>query len=441
MEILRVLVLSGTPWNRSNSFGSTYATIFDGFKDLHVSNLYTAAGIPDAESVDEAFQVTEIDLLRAVGRLAKGAGHRVEPAPTQSPPSPSQGDQLLTRISAPFRGRRVMGKGLAIQVRKFIWLIAPRHRSKADAFIRESNPDLIFLPLYPSGHINRMALHAKKLTGAPMVAYVSDDIYSLRQFSLSPAYWFHKVLLRRHLRKVIGECDWLYVVSEPQRVEYERTLGIECRLLTKLGDFSGEMPDRKTDQPCDDVVFTYAGNIGNSRWKTLKEIGDAISASKRQGFSAHLDIYTMTPVRGEIRRALGAHDSIRVHSAVPAQQLNDIYANSHVLVLAEPTSLRGRLAVRHSLSTKVVEYAETGRAILARGGRGTASSQHLQQAGAALASFPGDDLEKQVMDLVSNPELRDRLAHNAWEMGKNYHDQRSGSARVEADLRRAAGLT
>lgn len=434
-------MLSSTPWNRSNSFGSTYSTIFDGFRDLHVSNLYTAAGVPDTESVDEAFQITEIDLLRSVVGRGRDVGHPVEPALADSQPSPSDSDQLLTKISAPFRGRQVLGKGIVVQARRLIWLTAPRHTSQADEFIRESRPDLIFLPLYASGNVNRMALHAKELTGATMVAYVSDDVYSLRQFSLSPAYWLHRVLLRRLLRKVIGECDWLYVVSEQQKVEYEQTLGVECRLLTKLGDFSAAMPGPKLDSPANDIIFTYAGSIGNSRWKTLKEIGDAISASKRQGFSAHLDIYTMTPVRGEIRRALGAHDSIRVHSAVPAQQLNDIYANSHVLVLAEPTSLRGRLAVRHSLSTKVVEYAETGRAILARGGRGTASSQHLQQAGAALASFPGDDLEKQVMDLISNPELRDRLAHNAWEMGKNYHDQRSGSARVEADLRRAAGLT
>lgn len=435
-----MLVLSTTPWSLDNSFGSTYFSIFGPFRDLSVSSLYTGTGTPDARCVDEAFQMTETDLLRSIGKPGKGAGRRV--FPTAEPRAENTGgDRFLEGVASHFRGRRTIGKGTVMQARRLLWLVGPWKSVELDSFVAGARPDVIFLPLYASAEINRLALHVKEQAGVPMVAYVSDDVYGLRQFSLSPVFWVRRLLLRRLLRRVLGECEWLYVVSDLQKAEYEQDLGIECHVLTKLGDFSGEAPPTK--ERSDDnatVVFTYAGNIGNERWKTLRDIGDAISAAKRQGLDARLDVYTMTPVRGRIRRALAEHDSVRVHAPVPAEQLKDIYAQSDVLVLAEPMSLKGRLAVRHSLSTKVVEYAATGRAMITRGPRDVASAQHLQQAKAALVSFPGTDLNRQVLDLITKPELRERLARNAWIMGQRNHDQASVAPRVEAELRNVAGL-
>lgn len=435
-----MLVLSTTSWNLDNSFGSTHSSVFDPFQDLSVSSLYTETGAPDARCVDNAFQMTETDLLRSMLTPGRGAGHKVTPV-SDSRVGITGWDRRLDGFASHFRGKRTVGKAIVLQARRLLWLVGPWKSAELDSFIEEARPDVIFLPLYASAHINRLALHVKEHAGVPMVAYVSDDVYSLKQFSLSPVFWVQRLLLRRLLRRVLEECEWLYVVSDLQKDEYERDLGIECRVLTKLGAFTGDAPPVKERFEGDEtVVFTYAGNIGNERWKTLRDIGDAISAANRQGKDARLDIYTMTPVRGKIRKALADHDSIRVHTAVPAGQLEGIYAQSDVLVLAEPMSLKGRLSVRHSLSTKVVEYAATGRAMMSRGPQGVASALHLQQADAALVSHPGEDLDRQVLELISKPELRERLSRNAWLMGQRYHDQGSVAPQVEAELRGVAGL-
>lgn len=321
-----------------------------------------------------------------------------------------------------------------------LWWVGPWKSAELDAFIDEFAPDLLFVPLYSSAHMNRLTLHLRERTGAPLVAYVSDDVYSLRRLSISPLFWARRIGSRRLIRQVIRQCDRLYVISDSQKVDYSEALGVECSVLTKLGDFSGLQPPAPDDTARgDQIVFTYAGNVGNGRWKSLCEIGRALDRASETGHSGRLDIYTMTPLSRRMRRSFNCCRSIRLHSAVSPDKLRRVFEESDILVLVEPTDVKGRQTVRHSFSTKIVEYLEAGRPILLRAATGQASANYLKMRGAAMVSTPRDDLEQQVQDLMTDRELRLEFARNGWNLGRENHNLETELPKLESYLKRLAG--
>lgn len=433
---MRILVVSNTPWSRSNSFGSTYDTIFGEMPDIQISSIYCNVGKPDSGAVDRALQVTTESLVHSMISPRTPSAAEVDDSPGVAAPVTSRSHvSRLQGILSSLRRQRFSFYGLAGFAQFVIWLVGPWRSTQLRNFVEQVKPDLVFLPLYHLPHMSRMALHVMRIAQVPVVAYVSDDIYSLRQFSVSPFYWMQRLVNRRLLREIVSQCPWIYVVSEVQRREYSKLLGVECRILTKLGRFvDAEQPRERVRTVTDGVVFTYAGNVGNGRWKSLAEIGKAVSQANRGGNQARLDIYTMTPLSRRMRRALTQIDCVTVHRAVPPEELDRIYYASDVLVLAEPLDRGGRLRVRQSLSTKVVEYIQSGRAILARGTREMATLQHLNAHCAAVVSTPDDDLEAQVLRLIADPALRRKLALQGWRLGVKSHDQGTISADIRREL-------
>ncbi len=401
---------------------------------MEISSIYCVDGAPDPGAVMRAFQLTDSSVLRNVVDPQHPAGRRIDTS--QGVGTPTQSESALENVVRWFHAHRFYAYGIARYGRGLIWKVG-RWRSPALLqFIEESQADIILCPIYYSDHLLELARIVKDVSGVPMVGYVSDDVYSLRQFSLSPIFWIERFHKRRLIRQLVARCEWIYVVSDVQKADYERQLGVECPVLTKLGEFSDRsLPLARSVSPDGMVVFTYAGNIGNERWRSLAQLGKAIAEVNRQGMHARLDIYTMTPLTSRMRRALLIEGAVYVHHAVGRNGLNEVYAESDVLVLVEPTGLRGRLSVRHSLSTKVIEYMEAGRCMFAFGTQDMASISYLHENRVALTATPADDLASLIAQLVSDRSLREEYALNAWRLGLERHDQTTVGARVRDELR------
>ena len=60
----KILVASDTPWNTNNSFGNSYANIFDKLEGYEIANIYCKEGIVNDKRVSRAFKVTAKMLLK-----------------------------------------------------------------------------------------------------------------------------------------------------------------------------------------------------------------------------------------------------------------------------------------------------------------------------------------------------------------------------------------
>ena len=410
VDSLRILVLSNTPWAMDNSFGNSFSNIFGGMDDVEIANIYCRYGEPNNNIVGKYFQITEKSLLKNLINKNYPSGKVVF--------NHNQSDVLNSLENTLFDRARKQRFQIYFWARDFIWKIGRWKSPELVSFINEFKPDIIFQPLYYSTYLNEIALFIKKYTSVPMVCYVSDDVYTMKQFSLSPLFWIDRFIKRRKIKKVVDQCEHLYVISDVQMQDYEKCFKKECRVLTKGADFSTLLFKETTSSL---LKLVYTGNIGGGRWKSLASIGKQLKKINKKKIKMQLFIYSMTPMTNRMSKARNIENSGVFMGGVPADKVPGIQADADILVHIEPTDIKGRLQVHHSFSTKLIDYFHAGRCIFAVGTLDMASINYLIKNEAGIVATNEDEIYTKMIEIINDTSLLKKYAQNAWECGKRNH--------------------
>lgn len=426
---MKILVLSNTSWNNQNSFGSSFSNIFSGVSDVEIANIYCRYGEPNNEIVSEYFQITEKSLIKNLKDKSVPSGKRVVV-------SEGKNDYLNVKQQKTIDSARKKRWQIFFWLRDLIWLIGRWRSSELKAFIDDFKPDLIFQPVYYSNYLSRIALFIKQYTGVPMVGYISDDCYTLKQFNLSPLYWIDRLHKRKKVKKVIQSCDLLYVISDIQKKDYEKAFGVPCKILTKSADFS--VPPQIKKEYNNPLQLVFTGNIGTNRWKSLALIADALKEINNKTVKAQLRIYTGTPLTDKMKKNLNVEGTSFIMGSVTASEIPQIQSDADMLVHVEAMDLKNKLAVRQSFSTKIVDYFKEARPILAVGSHDVASVDHLIKNDCALTAETADELIVKLKSVIDNPQKLTEIALKGYECGKRHHDKTKMNQMLENDLKKYA---
>lgn len=429
-RVVRVLVVSNGPLRMDNAYGNSFFNIFSDIPEIETANVYCQDGFPDSDICSSYYQITPGSLLRSMLRSGQPSGAVVSPRPPSNNQVPCTGNMR--------RGVSCMGFTRAHRWRVFFWMreliwCTGRWRSKElDRFVDEFRPEVIFLPIYNHVYPYRIALYARRRVGARMVLYASDDNYSLRQYSFSPLFWMDRLVKRRWIRAAVRESRLMYAISDVQRMEYEEALRIRCKILFKCGDFSGPAPLKVRVGTPLKLVFT--GNVGTGRWESLARIGEALREVNRDGVRAQLDIYTMTTLTAAMRRRLDDGRNIILRGALGAGDVATVQRDADVLVHVESFDRRHYQATRQSFSTKIVDYLQRARCILAVGSGECASIEYVRKNDAGLVATSFAMIEEQLNALVSAPRLVVEYGHKAYLCGRTHHQQEGIKGMLKEDL-------
>lgn len=424
---MRILVLSNTPWANDNSFGNSYSNIFDGIPDLQFANIYLRPGLPDNKFDMRFFQITEKSLIQNLKNPKRLSG-------TEIFPHENEGEVQKKTTIIGYEQARKMRWQFMFWVRDFIWKIGRWKSVQLQTFLEDFQPDLIFQPVYSKPYINDLALYMKEYTKAPMLGYISDDNYTLRQFNLSPLYWIDRLWSRKKVKAVIEKCEILYVISEIQKKEYEIIFNLPCKVLTKCADFSADFPEWEVSD--NGVKILYAGNIGGGRWKSLGLICEAVFRLNQEGYMLQFDIYSATPQTKKMKKALNLTGS-RLHSAVSYEEITALQKKSDILVHAEDLSLKSRMAVHQSFSTKLVDYFAMGKCIFAVGTEDMASIKHLKDHNAAVIAENKTMVYSRLKWLLLDTDRILRYGQSAYRCGAKCHNKVSMQNMLVEDLKKA----
>lgn len=406
---LRILMVTLAPWDINNVTGSTASSIFSTMKDVEIYNIFCRPGKPNNDCVKAYFQITDQMLLTALksGKQA-GRAYMVEP-------SVDGGDNHDVFTSN--RSRRWQ---IFYWAEELLWL-NHRWQSKAlDGFINKINPDIIWAPIYYRCFMNRLNLYLHAHYHIPLVSFISDDNYTLHQFSLSPLYWIDRFIKRPVIKKVIEQSSDLFVISEAMKDEYDRLFGVDSKVITKGGVFD-ECPNAcELKQP---YRLTYIGGLGYNRWKSLVEIGKTIEEINGDNPTSYvLDVYSNAVINDHIKQALGQYPSMKFHGSINQDAIGSTYQNSQLLVHVEPNDLKHRLFYRLSFSTKLVDYFQQNRAILAYGGT-TGSLDYLQTHDCAFVAHTQAELKTILLEILKDPKRLHIYGKKAFTLGERKHQQ------------------
>lgn len=427
---MRIIVLSSIAWADDNCFGSSFSNFFQGIDNLEIANISCRAGYPTGRQVKRYYQITEKTLISNLKNKENPSGREIL-CGSEHGCYEQQDDLKLRKIGQKKRWQ------ILLWARDLIWAVGRWKSPELQKFIDDFAPDLIFQPIYFSGYLNDIAQYIKEHTMAPMIGYISDDCYTLKQFSVSPLYWIDRLYKRQKVKKTIEMCELLYVISDIQKEEYEKCFSTRCKILTKSADFYLEPELKKGyNHP---LQLVYTGNIGTNRWKSLEMIADVLENINRDGIQVQLRIYTATPLTRRMEKVLNRGASSVVMGSVPASEVSEIQRNADMLVHVEALDLKNRLKVRQSFSTKIVDYLKMGRPILAVGPKNVASIDHLIRNDCAVAANRKTELERKLCSLLENPSELNRIAVNAYACGRKYHDKQDIQEMLLQDMKAVCG--
>ena len=422
---MRILVLSDTPWADSNSFGNSVSNIFEGIDNIEVANIACRPGRPTSYLVKRYYQLSERSLLKNLKNKAHPSGAELDL--TVQPEEAPADTNLKARSFGQKRRWQIL-----FWARDMIWRLGRWNSPQLREFVDSFQPDIIFQPVYYSSYLNRIALFLKQYTGKPMLGYISDDCYTLRQFSLSPLYWIDRLLKRRYVKKTIEQCRILYVISDVQKREYEKLFTPPCKVLTKCAEFA-DTNKPACRQPGSVLKMVYAGNVSRGRYEILAEIAGAVKTLESAGIQYQLDIYTLTPMT-EKQKAVLSGEHIAVHPPVSYAEIRKIQQDADILIHAEGFSLKERLAVHQSFSTKIVDYLETNRCVLAVGSDDCASIQYFMKNGCGAVATSKEKIAQLLRQLAEDKAQLQVYAEKAWQCGKTNHQKAQMQKMIWQDL-------
>lgn len=316
--------------------------------------------------------------------------------------------------------------------RELIWKLGRWKSPELNSFIDDFNPDLIFLSFSYQHYVNDIGLYVKRRTGRKMLAFVSDDLYTWKQYSLSPLYWIDRFFKRIKIRTAVNLSELLYVISHRQLEEYQKIFHLPCKILYKGGDFIGNAPVKC--QVGDPLKLIYTGNIGDGRWKTLAKIGDALSAINKDGLKAQLDIYTLAPLNATMRKKLDDKKNIFLKGSLAGSEVKFVQEAADILVHVESFERKYLLAARLSFSTKIVDYLERARCIFAVGSKDCASIDYLEKNDVGVVVAEEKEIFDKLRLLVNSPSLVRDYGYKAYACGAKNHQSEKIKKMLKADL-------
>ena len=418
---MRILVISNSAWNNNNSFGNSFSNIFEGLENVEIANIYCRQEKPKNNVVSGYFQITEKSLLKNLRNKKSPSGKVVYI---------ENAEEMTGNETKAFNYARKRRWRIMFWMRDLIWKVGRWKSDELKAFIDDFDPDLLFMPIYYSSYLNDILMFVKKYTNKPMLGYISDDCYTLRQFSLSPFYWIDRLYKRRKVKKSIDNCEILYVISEIQKKEYDKCFNKDCKILWKINDFDEQPVCKDCSEP---IKLVYTGNIGTGRYKQLSLIGKQISKINKDKKIMELDIYTTTPMSKKMQKALDL-PGINLKGGIPSTEVDAVQNGADILVHVESFDLKNRLAVHQSFSTKIVDYLYKGKCILAVGPHDVASVDYLKKNDAAMVATSEDELKELLANVAGNYDLLKEYGKKAWECGKKNHQRKEMQKMLKKDF-------
>lgn len=422
---MKILIVSYESWRETNNGGNVLSNIFSAFPDAELAQIYCSGEEPRNALCRKYFRISESLLLTK--EKGRALPERDYGAPSAEEPEPIEG-RINHRIPAPLRNA-------ALLARETMWSVFNWKTQALEQFVRAFRPDLVFAPCYYYYHVSMVALHVKRIAGCPMISYISDDNYSLKQLCFAPSFYINRLITRKWIRRMFAESALIYTMTDLQKREYEEIFHRPMKVLCKYAEFAA-----RSKPVGDPVRFIYAGNLQLNRWRILEALADALSEVNAAGVKAQMHIFSGTSLSDRVMRKLNDGTNAIFRGLVSYEELEKQYRASDIAVFAESFDLKNRLLTRLSFSTKIIDCLNSGCAVLAVGPETHAGMTYLKENDAAICVGSIRDLKSAVRSLAARPELISEYAEKANRLGRKNHSKDVIERQLRQDFYEIAGV-
>lgn len=427
----KVLVLSRDSWNTTNNSGNTLSNLFQNWESKNIANIYCRDEIPNNSICTHYFKISESILVKKILGKVKVAGEKHGQLVSMTKEISEEQIKLQNSEKKLYDFFRNNRWHIFLWGRELLWKIVKWKTRELRQFVLDFNPDIIYSPSYDSFYMHDILKYVKENTKAKVIYFHCDDLVTYRQYSVSPFYWINRYFLRKKMDKSIITADKNYCIIDEQAKVYRAIYNIEFNLLYKTGEFIS-IPETKTvNTP---LKMVYTGNIIYGRINSIMAVAKALKEVNKDSMKIQLFLYTANPISEAIRIQLLETRSVVIMDKVSYEKIPTILANSDVLLHVESFEKQQMLATSLSFSTKLVDYFQAAKPILALGWEKAASIKYLKDNAIGLTVNDVENLFAVLSDLSRNKDMLNSLGSSIWEFGQSHHNHNFVLRNFENDL-------
>lgn len=411
---MKILIISAEVWRDDSNGGNVLSNIFQNF-DAEFAQIYCNPGNPSNVLCKNYYQMTDKMVIdNILKKKVMGEKLVYDNFPQ---------DTFNTEIAQVnhIKGYKFLKKlrfESFLVAKEILWSLSNWRNDRIKEFILDFNPDIIFAPCYGSHFMLSLTRYVSKLTKKPIISYISDDHYSLKQFRFSPIFWMNRFILRKNLRKTFKYYDLTYTMTQEQLEECKKAFNCNIKILKKGGDFSNLPIKNKINIP---IRIVYAGGIYCGRIKTLIKLVQVIKKLNKKEQKFVLDIYTGNSLSKKQSKILNDGQNSRVHGIVTQEELKNIYSNADIALHVESFDWKNRLLTRISFSTKIVDLLASSCTVMAISWKKHSGYTYLKRENAAICIDNISKLEETLLYLSENPNELKECAQRAISCGMRNH--------------------
>lgn len=417
MSKTKILVISHNAFSSSNNMGKTLAALFNVFKESEVAQLYFYSYNPDVNCCSSWYQMTDFDAIKSViNRKKCGKVRSID----------SNYDVRNNSFKDKVYKYGKNHSTLKLLIRDFIWKIGNWKTKDLHDWVESINPSCIFFAPGYSMFAYDVALYISNRYNIPIATYFCDDYYNEKIKTLSPFYWFRRLLFRRKVAELVRRSKELIFISKSMEVEYKRIFDKQGHtIMTPFSNCINSIKEIKKP-----IVISYIGNVLLGRWKVLAKIAQAINNINSKETRIIFEVYSGN-ANAKIIDSLTINGVNYYKGTLSPLEVTNKIMESDVLLHVESFEKEFIAKTRHSISTKIAESLASGRAILGIGPRGIASIDYLMENNAAYIIDNESDIEKKLVEYFINNEIDDEIISNAKKLAKKNHSIKLNSGKLK----------
>ena len=428
---MKTLIISHMPFLSYDAMGKTFCSLFSCFEKQELCQLYIYPSIPNVDKCESLYRITDKDVLK--GLFKRKLGRVIENSEIDNAGSNLYENANDEKIYRTPKNK----KPLRMLMRDAMWKISHWYSKNLVEWIKNEKPTVIFIAPGTAKFIYDIALKISKKFKLPIVGYICDDYYFIKDGGS-----FLKKrqirLLQKKTEKLMARTSKIISISDQISRNYEGTFKVPCLTLMTGSSFSvDEAYKYYREEKRDDSALVYLGNVRCDRYKSLVDIGKALDRiNKKHNTNYKLKIYT-SEKNEEILNCLKSVKSITLSGYVSGEEFLQTLCSAEVLVHTESFGEEMIDLVKNSISTKIADSLASGRKFLAYGPKGIASIDYLNDNRLAFVATKESELEDVVYKSLT--EDGHAIIDRARKFAKQNHDSQKNSLTLYSEMQSISG--
>lgn len=408
---MNVLIISQPVLSYSNNMGKTLMAYFSAFPANNVSQFFLRQGEPTNTDVCENYyRFSDLDAVKSI------LNHKIRGTvfdKTQIVPPVVDEPENIKLDDAYKLG--AAHKAWMLLARDTIWKLSNWKNKKLLAWLDSMNPDIIFLAPGDGAFSYRLADEIARYLSKPLAVVCMDDYFINNRNKGELLGGIRQKLFMNVVNKTIQNAAAIFTICDEMNKAYTNLFHKQCVTLHTSAD------NKSMVLKSDASRVSYIGNLSCGRYKTLLELGRAISEINDDTLTKVIDVYSGSK-EAEYISPLRNASGINFCGEIPAESVLEVMANSLAVIHTESFEPKMTNLVRFSVSTKIAESLMYGPCLIAYGPEGIASIDYLKENNAAYVISRPEDLEKGLEEILTNKELREQIVRNARALALKNHN-------------------